>query len=127
MSFNSFYFYLITLSISLLPRTARNSGRLPMIERRPFNQLGGEDHGWLKAEHHFSFADYRDATRMGWGSLRVWNDAVGHLTARPGSQAAMAHGYRPRTSAKAPAIKVERLPKSPTSCMADNQQPKSLH
>jgi redox-sensitive bicupin YhaK (pirin superfamily) len=45
-----------------------------MIERRPFNQLGGEDHGWLKAKHHFSFAGYGDATRMGWGSLRVWND-----------------------------------------------------
>ena len=54
MSFNSFYFYLIALSISLLLRTARNSGRLPMIERRPFNRLGGEDHGWLKAKHHFS-------------------------------------------------------------------------
>jgi quercetin 2,3-dioxygenase len=45
-----------------------------MIERRPFNQLGGEDHGWLKARHHFSFAGYGDATRMGWGALRVWND-----------------------------------------------------
>jgi quercetin 2,3-dioxygenase len=45
-----------------------------MIERRPFHQLAGQDHGWLKAKHHFSFADYRDATRMGWGSLRIWND-----------------------------------------------------
>jgi len=45
-----------------------------MIERRPFNQLAGADHGWLKAKHHFSFGDYHDATRMGWGSLRVWND-----------------------------------------------------
>jgi quercetin 2,3-dioxygenase len=45
-----------------------------VIERRPFNKLGGEDHGWLKAKHHFSFADYHDASRMGWGSLRVWND-----------------------------------------------------
>jgi redox-sensitive bicupin YhaK (pirin superfamily) len=45
-----------------------------MIERRPFTTLGGEDHGWLKAKHHFSFADYHDADRMGWGSLRVWND-----------------------------------------------------
>lgn len=45
-----------------------------MIERRPFNELGGEDHGWLQAKHHFSFADYRDPTRMGWGALRVWND-----------------------------------------------------
>jgi quercetin 2,3-dioxygenase len=45
-----------------------------MIEHRPFNELGGEDRGWLKAKHHFSFADYADPARMGWGSLRVWND-----------------------------------------------------
>jgi redox-sensitive bicupin YhaK (pirin superfamily) len=45
-----------------------------MIERRPFDSLGGADHGWLKAKHHFSFASYHDPARMGWGSLRVWND-----------------------------------------------------
>jgi redox-sensitive bicupin YhaK (pirin superfamily) len=45
-----------------------------MIERRPFAELGGADHGWLKAKHHFSFANYYDPKRMGWGSLRVWND-----------------------------------------------------
>jgi quercetin 2,3-dioxygenase len=45
-----------------------------MIERRPFDSLGGADHGWLKARHHFSFAGYHDGGRMGWGSLRVWND-----------------------------------------------------
>jgi redox-sensitive bicupin YhaK (pirin superfamily) len=45
-----------------------------MIERRPFDSLGGADHGWLKAKHHFSFASYADPKRMGWGSLRVWND-----------------------------------------------------
>jgi len=45
-----------------------------MIERRPFNELGGADHGWLKAKHHFSFASYADPERMGWGALRVWND-----------------------------------------------------
>ena len=45
-----------------------------MIERRPFDSLGGADHGWLKAKHHFSFASYSDPKRMGWGSLRVWND-----------------------------------------------------
>jgi quercetin 2,3-dioxygenase len=45
-----------------------------MIERRPFNELAGEDRDWLKAKHHFSFADYGDPARMGWGSLRVWND-----------------------------------------------------
>ena len=45
-----------------------------MIERRPFNSLGGADHGWLKAKHHFSFASYNAPNRMGWGALRVWND-----------------------------------------------------
>jgi redox-sensitive bicupin YhaK (pirin superfamily) len=45
-----------------------------MIERRAFDGLGGADHGWLKAKHHFSFAAYYDPKRMGWGALRVWND-----------------------------------------------------
>ncbi|MGD0640323.1 MAG: pirin family protein [Roseiarcus sp.] len=45
-----------------------------MIERRPFAALGGADHGWLKAKHHFSFAEYYDPQRMSWGDLRVWND-----------------------------------------------------
>jgi redox-sensitive bicupin YhaK (pirin superfamily) len=45
-----------------------------MIERRPFESLGGANQGWLDAKHHFSFADYQDADRVHWGSLRVWND-----------------------------------------------------
>jgi redox-sensitive bicupin YhaK (pirin superfamily) len=45
-----------------------------VIERRPFASLGGANHGWLDAKHHFSFASYNDARRMGWGALRVWND-----------------------------------------------------
>jgi redox-sensitive bicupin YhaK (pirin superfamily) len=47
-----------------------------MIELRPFNSLGGANHGWLNAKHHFSFANYHDASRMNWGDLRVWNDDV---------------------------------------------------
>lgn len=47
-----------------------------MIELRPFSSLGGENHGWLDAKHHFSFANYHDPQRMSWGSLRVWNDDV---------------------------------------------------
>ena len=45
-----------------------------MIEIRPFNALGHADHGWLNTAHHFSFADYYDPERMGWGAIRVWND-----------------------------------------------------
>ncbi|PZO05481.1 MAG: hypothetical protein DCF28_03445 [Alphaproteobacteria bacterium] len=45
-----------------------------MIDVRPFASLGGADHGWLKARHHFSFANYHDPARMSWGRLRVWND-----------------------------------------------------
>lgn len=45
-----------------------------MIEKRSFESLGHADHGWLNARHHFSFANYHDPARMGWGSLRVWND-----------------------------------------------------
>jgi redox-sensitive bicupin YhaK (pirin superfamily) len=45
-----------------------------MIDIRPFNSLGHADHGWLNARHHFSFANYHDPSRMGWGRIRVWND-----------------------------------------------------
>ena len=45
-----------------------------MIEVRPFAELGGAQHGWLNAHHHFSFASYYDSQRMNWGQLRVWND-----------------------------------------------------
>jgi quercetin 2,3-dioxygenase len=45
-----------------------------MIELRPFNKLGGADHGWLKAKHHFSFGGHHDPANMGHGALRVWND-----------------------------------------------------
>ncbi len=45
-----------------------------MIEVRPFNTLGGANHGWLDAKHHFSFGGYRDPNRTHWGALRVWND-----------------------------------------------------
>jgi len=45
-----------------------------MIERRAFDELTGQDLGWLRAKHHFSFAVRGDHAPKGWGSLRVWND-----------------------------------------------------
>ena len=53
-----------------------------MIDIRPFASLGHADHGWLDARHHFSFANYHDPDRMGWGSIRVWNDDT--IAARSG-------------------------------------------
>ncbi|MDT0576954.1 pirin family protein [Croceicoccus sp. F390] len=47
---------------------------LARTELRPFDSLGGANHGWLDAHHHFSFAGYHDPARMNWGPLRVWND-----------------------------------------------------
>jgi len=53
-----------------------------MIELRPFPTLGHADHGWLDARHHFSFGNYYDPARMGWGAIRVWNDDT--IAARSG-------------------------------------------
>jgi redox-sensitive bicupin YhaK (pirin superfamily) len=45
-----------------------------MIQVQPFDKLGRFRNAWLNARYHFSFGEYRDATRMGVGGLRVWND-----------------------------------------------------
>ena len=45
-----------------------------MIDIRKFDALAHRDHGWLDTRFHFSFADYHDPARMGWGRIRVWND-----------------------------------------------------
>ena len=45
-----------------------------MIDIRQFEGLAHRDHGWLDTRYHFSFSDYMDPQRMGWGRIRVWND-----------------------------------------------------
>jgi quercetin 2,3-dioxygenase len=47
-----------------------------MISLFPFQSLGGADHGWLKTKYHFSFANYYDPNKMGFGVLRVINDDI---------------------------------------------------
>lgn len=45
-----------------------------MIEVRPVASLGRHRSDWLNSKFHFSFADYHDPARVGFGPLRVWND-----------------------------------------------------
>lgn len=45
-----------------------------MITVYPYSTLGKANHGWLKSSHHFSFANYYNPRRMGFGTLLVVND-----------------------------------------------------
>lgn len=45
-----------------------------MIDVRKAGSRYTADHGWLKSNFSFSFADYYDPDNMGFGPLRVFND-----------------------------------------------------
>lgn len=47
-----------------------------MLNVFPFKDLGRFKNGWLDTHYHFSFADYHNPDRMGFGALRVINDDI---------------------------------------------------
>jgi redox-sensitive bicupin YhaK (pirin superfamily) len=44
------------------------------LEKFPADTRGFANHGWLQANHSFSFANFYDPKRMQFGALRVLND-----------------------------------------------------
>ncbi|WP_372882295.1 pirin family protein [Psychromonas sp.] len=47
-----------------------------MLKVIPYGELGRSDLGWLQSRFHFSFAEYYNPERMGFGKLRVVNDDI---------------------------------------------------
>ena len=45
-----------------------------MLQHHKFENLGGANHGWLNAKHHFSFANYYNPEKLSHGELLVIND-----------------------------------------------------
>lgn len=72
------------------------------------DERGFANHGWLKTHHMFSFANYYDIERMGFGVLRVLNDDI----VEPG----MGFGTHPHDN-----MEIVSIPLSGTMAHKDSQ------
>jgi redox-sensitive bicupin YhaK (pirin superfamily) len=51
-----------------------NTTSSPILTKRPANERGQADHGWLQAQFTFSFSEYFNPDHMGFHTLRVMNN-----------------------------------------------------
>jgi redox-sensitive bicupin YhaK (pirin superfamily) len=77
MSFNiSVLSILLQCEKLKLEKITKPLRRVQMITKHAYKDLGQHNYNWLKARYHFSFAEYYDPQRLGFGALRVINDDI---------------------------------------------------